>query len=67
MKWLVYQMLSKEVRQVCGVAFVSMAGTNFHDSKFIKCDSAPGPMGPRLQPRADSLKLLFCVALLSLS
>ena len=51
-----------------GFAFVSMAGTNFHDSKFIKCDSAPGPMGPRpIQPRADSLKLLFCVDLLSLS
>ena len=50
-----------------GFAFVSMAGTNFHDSKFIKSDSAPGPMGSRPQPRADSLKLLFCVHLLYLS
>ena len=26
-----------------GSAFVSMVGTNFHDSKVIKGDSAPGP------------------------
>ena len=31
-----------------GFAIVSMVGTNFHDSKLIKGDSAPGPneIGP---------------------
>ena len=33
-----------------GFAIVSMVGTNFHDSKLIKGDSAPGPndIGPEL-------------------
>ena len=36
-----------------GFAIVSMVGTNFHDSKLIKGDSAPGPneIGPRAQVR----------------
>ena len=41
-------LILKEVRYVCGIAIVSMVGTNFYDSKFIKGDSAPGPneIGP---------------------
>ena len=38
-----------------GFAIVSMVGTNFHDSKLIKGDSAPGPneIGPRAQMRSS--------------
>ena len=40
-----------------GFAIVSMVGTNFHDSKLIKGDSAPGPneIGPRAQVRAGPI------------
>ena len=39
----ILDVLISKVRYVCGVAFVSMVGTNFHDSKVIKGASAPGP------------------------
>ena len=40
-----------------GFAIVSMVGTNFHDSKLIKGDSAPGPneIGPRAQVRSGPM------------
>ena len=40
-----------------GFAIVSMVGTNFHDSKLIKGDSAPGPneIGPRAQVRSGPI------------
>ena len=40
-----------------GFAIVSMVGTNFHDSKLIKGESAPGPneIGPRAQVRSGPI------------
>ena len=40
-----------------GFAIVSMVGTNFHDSKLIKGDSAPDPneIGPRAQVRSGQI------------
>ena len=40
-----------------GFAIVSMVGTNFHDSKLIKGDSAPGPneFGPRAGVRSGPI------------
>ena len=40
-----------------GFAIVSMVGTNFHDSKLIKGDSAPGPneIGPRARVRSGPI------------
>ena len=40
-----------------GFAFVSLVKTNFHDSKLIKDDSAPGPnaIGPRAQVRSGPI------------
>ena len=40
-----------------GFAIVSMVGTNIHDSKLIKGDSAPGPneIGPRAQVRSGPI------------
>ena len=37
-----------------GFAIVSMVGTNFHDTKLIKSNSAPGPneIGPQAQMRS---------------
>ena len=42
-----------------GFAIVSMVGTNFHDSKLIKGDSAPGPneIGPRARVRSGPIGL----------
>ena len=48
-----------------GFAIVSMVGTNFHDSKLIKGDPAPGPneIGPWAQVRSGpGPKLLWLVA-----
>ena len=40
-----------------GFAIVSMVGTNFHDSKLIKGESAPGPNdGPRAQVRSGPIR-----------
>ena len=41
-----------------GFAFVSMVRTNFHDSKLIKGDSAPGPneIGPQAQVRSGLVR-----------
>ena len=40
-----------------GFAIVSMVGTNFHDSKLIKGDSAPGPneIGPGARVRSGPI------------
>ena len=40
-----------------GFAIVSMVGTNFHISKLIKGESAPGPneIGPRAQVRSGPI------------
>ena len=48
-----------------GFAIVSMVGTNIHDSKLIKGDSAPGPneIGPRAQMRPF---FIFCFLFLIL-
>ena len=49
-----------------GFAIVSMVGTNFHDSKLIKGDSAPGPnkIGSRTQVRSGPIgpQLFFYVS-----
>ena len=47
-----------------GFAIVSMVGTNFHDSKLIKGDSAPGPneIGPGARVRSGPDPFfIFCI------
>ena len=46
-----------------GFAFVSMVGTNSHDSKLIKGDSAPGPneIRPRAKFRSGPVSNEICI------